>query len=76
MNEITTVGVDLAKDLFVVCAGDAQGLWSAEIRSGRSEEFGAAANSKAATSAWLLLRVTEFLRTTRRACRHSRGMPV
>lgn len=25
MNEITTVGVDLAKDVIVVCAGDAQG---------------------------------------------------
>jgi hypothetical protein len=37
MNEITTVGVDLAKDLIVVCAGDAQALWSAEIRSGPSD---------------------------------------
>jgi len=37
MNEITTVGVDLAKDLIVVCAGHAQWLWSAEIRSGPSD---------------------------------------
>jgi len=25
MNEITTVGADLAKEVIVVCAGDAQG---------------------------------------------------
>src|SRR2546430_414893 len=31
MKEITTVGVNLAKDLIVVCAGDAQWLWSAEM---------------------------------------------
>jgi hypothetical protein len=28
MNEITTVGVDLAKEVIVVCAGDAQGRTS------------------------------------------------